>query len=343
MYGIRGKTLDLLIDYFRNRKQFTEIDSRRSSNTSIEWGVIQGGVLAALLFVLYVNDIGILKLNGQVFTFADDTAIVYENYDNNTMQEDLNVLSDFFRINVLSINATKTKYMIMKSIHNRNVPDNPPPLYMNDVQLQRVADIRYLGLHIDQCLTWTKHIEILCKEISRPTGILFKLRHRLNKNILTKIYHSLIQSKFTYMINIWTSAKEKYKKKIYVLQNRALKIINKLPALFPTDTLYSQVMPRILPIKRMTIKTLVTFVQQCKYNLIHHTTVFESVTYRNTRTANNRNLIIPPARTQRYGKESIKYRAVMSYNGIPLETKLLDNIVKFKSEVTKWILDNTPH
>lgn len=284
-----------------------------------------------------MNDVGILTLNGQVFSFADDTAIVYENYRVDTMQEDLHVLCDFFRINVLSINANKTKYMLIRSINNKRLTDNQPRLYMNDIELQQVDNIKYLGLHIDHCLTWTTHIESLCQEVSRPIGIIFKLRHRLHKNVLTRIYHSLIQSKFSYMLNIWTSAKEKYKKKVSILQNRALKTINKLPNIFSTAELYSTITPRILPVRKLAIKTLVTFVQQCKYDLIHNTTIFNPVNNRNTRTAMNKNLIIPKVKTLRYGKEGINFRAITSYNRLPLRIKQEINIKRYKHEITKWL------
>lgn len=72
--------------------------------------MIQGGVLAALLFNIYINDIGNLKLNGQLFSYADDTAIIYEEYDSTKMLQDLDMISDFFRINVLSINTQKSQY-----------------------------------------------------------------------------------------------------------------------------------------------------------------------------------------------------------------------------------------
>lgn len=112
LYGIRGQTLSMIRNYFQNRTQYITMKEYSSEMMYLNYGVIQGGVLAALLFVIYINDIGILRLHGKIFTYADDTAIVY---DHQNIQQDLKIIADFFRINVLSINASKTNYMIIHS------------------------------------------------------------------------------------------------------------------------------------------------------------------------------------------------------------------------------------
>lgn len=63
-YGIRGNTLALITDYFTGRQQYTEVEGEKSDVRDINYGVIQGGVLATLLFVIYVNDIGKMKARG---------------------------------------------------------------------------------------------------------------------------------------------------------------------------------------------------------------------------------------------------------------------------------------
>lgn len=218
MYGIRGNTLKILKSYFEGRKQFTELEGQTSEVSSIDWGVIQGGNLTALLFVLYINDIAMLKLNGKPYVYADDTAIVYENYDALKMQADVNTLADFYRINVLSLNVKKTKFMVFRSQYNKENL-TLPTLHLNQTEILQTSEIRYLGLIIDKHLNWNEHLRTLSKDISRQVGIIYKLRHQLKQKILLRIYHSLIQSKVTYMIAVWGSAFHTHKKQIYILQN----------------------------------------------------------------------------------------------------------------------------
>lgn len=102
-------------------------------------------------------------MHGKIYTYADDTAIIYEEYDHQKIQQDLNKIADFFRINVLSINAAKTNFMIIKSPY-KETPSPIQPLFMNDTQIYQVENTRYLGLHIDSNLTWKLHIETLSKD-----------------------------------------------------------------------------------------------------------------------------------------------------------------------------------
>lgn len=328
-YGIRGNTLNIIMDYLTNRRQYTSVNDVSSQPMALNYGVIQGGVLAALLFVLYINDIGMLKLHGTLFTYADDTAIVYEEYDRERIQQDLNKVADYFRLNVLSINASKTNYMIIKSPY-AITPSPIVPLTINDTQIKLVVNTKYLGLHIDENLSWKHHIHTLAKEISRPIGIIHKLKYRLKKPTLKLVYHSLIHSKLSYMINVWGSAKKYVKKQLYTLQNRAVKIVHKLPILYPTTALYGTIAKDILPIEKIYRKSLLMFVQQCLLNGIHHKIKFEKINHRTTRSVSEEKLEVAHVRTERYGKDGIMYRACTFYNQLPMSIKIICNFQTFK-------------
>lgn len=198
--------------------------------------------------------------------------------------------------------------------------------------------MRYLGLIIDDNLTWRKHIEILSKDIARPVGVMHKLKYRLKESTLKLIYHSLIHSKLFYMINAWGSAKQLYKKQLYVLQNRALKSIHKLPIFFSTSSLYGSVAKDILPIESIYKKSLLTFVQQCRFDAIHHTMTFETIQTRTTRATTNGRLKTPKVRTERYGRESIRYRACTYFNNLPPAITRIRNIFIFKKQIRPYLI-----
>ena len=79
-FGIRGKLLDLLTSYLKNRYQYTNVRKFMSSYTKVSCGVLQGSPLGLLLFLIYINDISLIS-NFDTTLFADDTCLMMA--DNN--------------------------------------------------------------------------------------------------------------------------------------------------------------------------------------------------------------------------------------------------------------------
>jgi hypothetical protein len=119
-YGIRGICLQWFKDYLQERTQIVKYKQHRSTEMNVTTGVPQGSILGPLLFFLYINDIescsDILSFVGLLY--ADDTNAFYSNsclktlY--NTMQNEMNKVVKWLNANKLSINASKTKFVIFK-------------------------------------------------------------------------------------------------------------------------------------------------------------------------------------------------------------------------------------
>lgn len=336
LYGIRGQTLLIIKNYFHNRNQYTYIDGHESERKKLDIGVIQGGVLASLLFLIFINDISMLKLNGKMFIYADDTGITYDQIDLNKMQEDVDTLSQFFVNNNLSLNAEKTELIIIKSPYK--TLEFEPNITVNNMSIRSTRNVKYLGLELDSSLSWTNHIERLSKEVAKSVGIIRKLRNRVNQKILHSIYNSLINSKLQYMLNIYGCATDTAMRRLFVLQNRAAKAIYKLPARFPTLDLYSKTAKHILPLKRIHQKKLILFVHQTINSTIQSTVTYNRVFSRRTRAEQSLKLIPPKFKTIKYGKSAIKYKSTLLYNEIPHCLKSDLRHTTFKRNLTEWLV-----
>ena len=117
-YGIHGLTLDWIRSYFSNRKQYVEYNGHRSLRNEISCGVPQGSILGPLFFLLYINDINNASNLLNLILFADDTNVFMSHKDLNYLSDMLNLemdkLSIWFKANKLSLNLTRTKFMVFK-------------------------------------------------------------------------------------------------------------------------------------------------------------------------------------------------------------------------------------
>ena len=127
-FGIRGIPLELFRSYLNNRIQCVTIDGFTSTDLPVEYGVPQGSILAPSLFLSYINDLCNLDLpNGNIISFADDTALVFSANTWNevyiTAQQGFDIVSHWLNQNLLTINVDKTKHMIF-SIRNWQLPSS---------------------------------------------------------------------------------------------------------------------------------------------------------------------------------------------------------------------------
>ena len=87
--------------------------------------------------------------------------------------------------------------------HKTNKHINTLSLNMNGLSISQVEKFTFLGLTINETLTWKDHIEIISNRISKTIGILSRLKHTLSPKILKMIYTSLILPRLHYCNLAW--------------------------------------------------------------------------------------------------------------------------------------------
>ena len=100
-----------------------------------------------------------------------------------------------------------------------------PKLRINYTEIERVQSLKFLGVMIDENLTWKPHIELLENKISKNIGVLFKASKLLNFSCLKNIYFALIHSYVNYANIVWASSCRTGLKKIFLKQKQAIRII----------------------------------------------------------------------------------------------------------------------
>lgn len=173
-YGFANTELQWVRNYFDGRQQIVTVDGRDSGIADIEYGVIQGGTLAAQFFLIFIDQLCKMNLKGRLYLFADDTAILCEGESLEEVFEsanaDLNATFRWLCEHSLSLNIKKTNYLVFSNSPSKINIDhkliihscgNYPVLPCSCPPLERVQFTRYLGVVVDDDLNWKAHISHL--------------------------------------------------------------------------------------------------------------------------------------------------------------------------------------
>ena len=150
------------------------------------------------MFIIYIND---FSQASQLFNFvmyADDTTLstslnslsetTLDNKSTETMiNEELCKMYEWLNINKLLLNKSKTKYMVFHMPNKRT-------LKIDDVYIEKVDEVNFLGLTLDTNLNWRKHPEKISYKCSKTIGVLNRLKYVLPLDIKVLLYNTLILS-----------------------------------------------------------------------------------------------------------------------------------------------------
>ena len=182
----------------------------------MKYGTVQGSCLGPLLFNIFCNDIYYNVDYCNLILFADDTTL-YTNHRNSTylnyiLQHDFDKLEKWFRANRLSLNLNKTS---TTSFWSEKI-EKPIRILTPEGTLPREESTKFLGVTIDNKLTWTQHIDNIITKLNTNKILLGKSKHLLNQSAKRQIYFAHIHSYLAYANTVWsnyTTGKQKNTRK----------------------------------------------------------------------------------------------------------------------------------
>jgi len=318
-----------------DRTQRVKINGKLSQPQQVKIGIPQGTVLGPILFLLYINDLYSVCSEGDIVSYADDTAIIYS--ASSWQEAKLGAERCLVRVkswldyNLLTLNAGKTKFIAFSIQSNKQPTFSSLNLTEND-KIDKVSQIKYLGLMLDQHLRWDIHANYISKKIRKTIFIFYTLRNIISKRMLTIVYNSLIESILRYGIIVWGGILPGNLYNLQIAQNYLLKVMLGLDRFFPTADLYST--HKILDIKQLYIHTILCWVHR---NINKQNTVSHSYQTR----GNMRNDLVRDKYDKNICQRQPQFHGPKYYNLLPNGIKKIKSIKLFSKSVKEYIFENS--
>ena len=182
--------------------------------------------------ILYADDTNLIS---PLCSFNSSLHINKESIEHvsDQINTELGNIQEWLNINKLSLNVKKTKFMIFHH-YQRNIKNITPKLKINSETIEKVSEFNFLGLTIDEHLSWKPHVLKISNKISRTLGIMCRLKNFLPTHVLRILYNSLILPHLQYSILAWGFRMGRLDK----LQKRAVRIITRSKYNSHTDPLF---------------------------------------------------------------------------------------------------------
>ena len=295
---------------------------------SEKWRNFFGGTPQKMTGTERVNDINEYCGNANLFLYADDSTLLF---GGNKEQLELRVteaiqkLIYWLKDNNFSLNVEKTKQVNFLTKNN-----TLPPISLNiyNKKVENCETLKFLGLTLDNKLTWSNHITNLCKKLSNANYALRTLVRIMKNETVMIAYHGYFASLLAYGIELWGSST--FAKQVFKIQKRAVRIITNTSVNTSCRGLFKSL--GILTVPSLYIYKVILYSKlKCKVS-----TVGEMHTYF-TRFGN---LQRTPTHHLSLYEKRITYAGIKFFNQLPNEMRQITSINKFKHILKMYLIKN---
>jgi len=361
--GINGTALKWFKSYLSNRTQRVDINGNLSDLKNLDISVLQGTILGPILFLCFINDLP-LSTNLLAFMFADDTSCTAAGANLPLLIQHVNIelqkLANWFRANKMAVNISKTKFIIFHgkgkkvdlnglniSFNQNEIGKPEDPLLITP--LERIFNehpniesrtYKLLGVQLDETLSFKTHIETTSKKISKSIYCISRAKNLLSNKSLKSLYFALVHPHLLYCINIYSCAAPSSLKRLIILQKKAIRLINRAPALAHTQELFFN--SNILPLEKLIQQAKLNFMHSIEYGYGPPTflNLWQKNYERNPNSQNLRNAndyYLPAIRVDSFKKIPL-YSLPFEWNNLPPEIKFQFNRTTFKRALRGHLL-----
>ena len=332
-YGFDFASLTFILSYLTGRKHRVKIGDSYSIWLEIVLGLAQGSILGPLFFNIFINDIFYFIITTMICNFADDNSI----YSSGSSLDDVvtklkfdtgNIIN-WFRLNSMAANPDKFQVMFLGIEDNNNIL-----FEINGNSITGSNCVKLLGVLIDYKLSFSPHIEAICKQASQKVKALLRIRRYLTVEKASLLFRAYVLSSFYYCPILWMFCSKSSLRLINSVHQRALRTVYyrfdlDLPDLLRLSGSFSIHTRHLQFLLTEVFKSLRRLNPEFMWNC------FESK-YTPYNLRNCDILKLPTAKTRSYGINSMRFRGSILWNSLPNSLKSCSNLAEFKRRIKTW-------
>ena len=333
-YGLDKSSLRLMLSYLNNRIQRVKIGTCLSKYGKIKSGVPQGCVLGPLLFNIFINDMFYMNLDCNICNFADDTTLYSCRQSMDIViteiENTLTSILSWFDQNGMVANPAKFQMMFLGK-----KTDTKLHLNVNGKIIPEDELVKLLGVTIDSNLTFNAHIKGICGKVNQKASALSRLRDYISEKKAKLFQNTVVMSNFQYCSLIWLFCSKAANDLINRTTKRALRITYNSNNEEALDALLQR--DGTLTIHKKNLQKLMVEI----YKTINHLNppYMRDLFTKKVVEYDFRIKILcelPPARSQRFGTNSLIFKGSLLWNSLSDDTKTSQSLAIFKQKFRSW-------
>ena len=340
-FGVREVANEWFRSYLNGRLMQTEVNGKISNFKPIEIGVPQGSILGPLLFLIYINDFPKCLTSGKAIMFANDTNLFFNSSSYKALYEVTNTqlkhAEAWLSANKLTLNTDKTLYVAFRTPNSL-----PPPaalsIQFKNKHLKRVNSCKFLGLTINEHLSWKPHMQWLLQKLRSSYHVINKVKQYLDKSSLLTLYHSLINSYVQYCVISWCHGNASMIQKLQKVSTKAINLINtkqKNSNDFQQHNLLTVQQSKQLEIAKFMHKYFNKSLPLAFSNIFDSNFLSENATLR----TRSKSKLYPQYCRIKLTQQTLKFRGPMLWNKLPVALKDIKSLPRFIKCIKEYIIN----